>query len=179
MVNKITILLITVMWSFSGFSQQQPTSNKGKNLETVLKFAGCINYPENSQPGDLIIFIADDDEERFNSAAAYLENRDFKNRKIQTILLKEDTEITGQSIVFITKHPGVDIGNLLKKTSGKNIMTITTDMSLLEKGCMFYINANEGEELEYLFNKRAVMESELIINSLLFDPAHKWKPTEY
>ena len=179
MVNKITILLITVMWSFSGFSQQQPTSNKGKNLETVLKFAGCINYPEDSQPGDLIIFIADDDEERFNSAAAYLENRDFKNRKIQTILLKEDTEITGQSIVFITKHPGVDIGNLLQKTSGKNIMTITTDMSLLEKGCMFYINANEGEELEYLFNKRAVMESELIINSLLFDPAHKWKPTEY
>ena len=164
---------------FSGFSQQQPTSNKGKNLETVLKFAGCINYPEDSQPGDLIIFIADDDEERFNSAAAYLENRDFKNRKIQTILLKEDTEITGQSIVFITKHPGVDIGNLLEKTSGKHVMTITTDMSLLEKGCMFYINANEGEELEYLFNKRAVMESELIMNSLLFDPAHKWKPTEY
>jgi hypothetical protein len=179
MVNKITILLITVMWSFSGFSQQQPTSNKGKNLETVLKFAGCINYPEDSQPGDLIIFIADDDEERFNSAAAYLENRDFKNRKIQTILLKEDTEITGQSIVFITKHPGVDIGNLLEKTSGKHVMTITTDMSLLEKGCMFYINALEGEELEYLFNKRAVMESELIKNSLLFDPAHKWKPTEY
>ncbi|MBQ5540559.1 MAG: DUF4154 domain-containing protein, partial [Bacteroidales bacterium] len=105
--------------------------------------------------------------------------RGFKNRKIQTVLLKEDTEITANSIVFITKHPGVDIGNLLEKTSGKHVMTITTDMSLLEKGCMFYINALEGEELEYLFNKRAVMESELIMNSLLFDPAHKWKPTEY
>lgn len=178
MVSKITILLVAVLWSFQGISQQ-PIESKGKNLETVLKFAGCVNWAEDSPAENLMIFIADDDEERFNSAAAYLENRGFKNRKIQTILLKEDTEITANSIVFITKHPGVDIGNLLEKTSGKHVMTISTDMSLLEKGCMFYINALEGEELEYLFNKRAVMESELIINSLLFDPAHKWKPTEY
>ncbi|MBQ3658237.1 MAG: YfiR family protein [Bacteroidales bacterium] len=178
MINKLTILIISMLWSFSGVSQQ-PGGNKGKNLETVLKFAGCVNWAEDSQKNDLLIFIADDDEERFNAATAYLANRDFKNRKIQTVKLNDETELNTSCIVFITQNTGIDVDKLIAKTSGKHVMTITTNQSLLEKGCMFYINAAENEELEYLFNKRAVLDSELTINSLLFDPAHKWKPTEY
>jgi hypothetical protein len=176
MVCKLTILIITLVWAVTGYSQ---SGGKSRNFETVLKFAACVNWPEETEKGDLTIYIADSDDERFRSAVTYLMNCGFKNQKIQPVRLDDKTEIPSCGVVFINQDAKIDFNKLTEKISGKGIMTITTDKALLEAGCMFYINAVENEELEYLFNKRAVIESQLSITSLLFDPDHKWTPTEY
>jgi len=175
MVSKIAILLISVLSFVSNIMQ---TGEMYLKLETILKFADYVSWPEETLERDLVIYIAENDEQKYEFAASYFRNTGFNGKKIQTEKLDNNTPINTADIIFIDEDANIDFAKLKEKILGKQIMTITTNKSLLKEGCMFYIHTAENQELEYLFNKQAVIESQMTIKSLVFTPKHKWNISE-
>jgi len=106
-------------------------------------------------------------------ATNFLKNVQFE-KKIKTVFLTNETEITDVNLIFIDQNTDIDFEKLYEKIENKNVMTITTNKELLKKGCMFYIETKD-DCIDYLFNKQAVKNSGLMIKSSLLAPMHVYE----
>jgi len=168
MFNKLTILFILLGQIFT----VNQNDFQDSDYNAIMKIAKYTSWPETNN-NEFVIMIAEDDETQFKMATNFLKNVQFE-KKIKTVFLTNETEITDVNLIFIDQNTDIDFEKLYEKIENKNVMTITTNKELLKKGCMFYIET-KNDCIDYLFNKQAVKNSGLMIKSSLLAPMHVYE----
>lgn len=170
----INILVLFSLWTFDG--QQDPQVQQ-TDIQGVIKLAKYASWPAENQNRKTVIMIAPLSDETFqlaldNAADSKISDNDVEIRRIEKI----DDDILKADIIFVESGSGVDAEKVLQIVSGRQILTITNDMDILDKGFMFYVRQDyDTGQTIYLFNKEAVQTSPLGINSLILLPDHKYQ----
>ena len=147
------------------------------DIEGVIKIAKYASWPEDKQGSKTIIMIAPQSDESYqlaidNSANSKILGGDVEIRRISVI----DDAILQADVIFIESGSGADAAKIIEAVAGKHVLTITNDVEILEKGCMFYVkHDHDTGQTTYLYNKDAVLTSPLGISAHILAPDHKYQ----
>ncbi len=139
------------------------------DLEGVLKIAKYATWPAEAQ--QMRIMMAAQNSESFSQAQQFLKKQNLDDRPIALVPYSQDCDLSEIMIIYIEKQSGIDVEQLTDRLTGLKILTITNDISNLDKGCMFYIEPKD-DMLDYKFNKQAVINSGLMIKGSVLAPYH-------
>jgi ABC-type sugar transport system substrate-binding protein len=152
--------------------QAQPSDIQG-----VIKLAKYASWPADKQNSKTIIMIAPQSDESYqlaldNGANSKILDSDVEIRRISSI----EEAISQADVIFIESGTSTDAGKIIEMASGRQILTITNDMEILEKGCMFYVKQDHdtGQTI-YFYNKDAVLSSPLGMSTHVLAPDHKYQ----
>ncbi len=153
-------------------SDTQPT-----DMEGVIKLAKYVTWPNDPQMSKATIMIAPKSDETYMSALKLAQNRKILDAVIELKKIElTDEALNETDIIFIESGSSIDIDKIIKDVAERQILTITNDVSIFEKGCMFYVKQDqETGRTDYLYNKDVLLTSRLRINSSILMPAHKYE----
>ena len=169
-INILMILLIGTLTPMQNDIQKS-------DMQGLIKLAKYVTWPMEESMTKTTIMIAPQSDATFKAA----ENLAASNKILDfDIELKritdsdiDDDDIFNANIIFIESGAKIDIDRLLQKVADKHILTITNDISILEKGCMFYVRQNfDTDETTYYYYRDAIMTSPLRVSALLLRPDH-------
>ena len=154
----INILLFFTLLPVDGLCETQAQQS---DIQGVIKLAKYASWPADRKD-KTIIMIAPQSDETFqqaldNAANSRILDKEVEIRRISSI----DEALCQADIIFM---------------SGRQILTITNDVDILEQGCMFYVKQDHdtGQTI-YFYNKDAVLTSPLGISSHILAPDHKYQ----
>lgn len=159
------------MHPVGNYQEAQPSDIQG-----VIKLAKYASWPDEKQNGKTIIMIAPQSDESFqlaldNSANSKILGSEVEIRRLSNI----DEAISQSDIIFMESGSDVDVGKVIEMSAGRQILTVTNDMEIFEKGCMFYVKQDQATgEITYFYNKEAVLNSTLGISTHILAPEHKY-----
>ncbi len=173
MLNCIlNILLLLFTYPVGNYQEAQPSDIQG-----VIKLAKYASWPAEKQNGKTIIMIAPQSDESYQlaldkGANSKILDSDVEIRRISNI----DDDISQADVIFIESGTSIDASKIIEKVAGRQILTITNDLEILGKGCMFYVKQDhETGQTTYFFNKEAVLNSPLGISTYILAPDHKYQ----
>ncbi|MBR2201343.1 MAG: YfiR family protein [Bacteroidales bacterium] len=155
----------------------QEVQAQQSDIQGVIKLAKYASWPADKQNGKTTIMIAPQSDETFqlaldNGANSKILDSDVEIKRISNI----EEAISQADVIFIESGTSVDADKIIEMAAGRHILTITNDMDILDKGCMFYVKHDGGtEEFSYLYNKDAVLASSLDISAHILAPDHKYR----
>lgn len=170
----INILMLISLLPIDGYMETQVQQS---DIQGVIKLAKYASWPAGRQNGKTVIMIAPQSDESYqlaldNGAGSTILDSEVEIRRINAI----DDALLQADVIFIESGTGADADKILQAVSGKQILTITNDVEILEKGCMFYVKQNHDTgQTTYYYNKEAVLMSPLGISSHILAPDHKYQ----
>jgi len=169
----INILLFFTLLPVDGLCETQAQQS---DIQGVIKLAKYASWPADRKD-KTIIMIAPQSDETFqqaldNAANSRILDKEVEIRRISSI----DEALCQADIIFIESGSNSDAGKIIEMVSGRQILTITNDVDILEQGCMFYVKQDHdtGQTI-YFYNKDAVLTSPLGISSHILAPDHKYQ----
>ena len=170
----INILLLIFLYPEDGYQEAQALQS---DIQGVIKLAKYASWLAEKQNGKTVIMIAPQSDESFqlaldNGANSKILGSNVEIRRISNI----DDEITLADVIFIESGTGIDVGKIIEKATGRQILTITNDTEILEKGCMFYVKQDHNTgQTTYFYNKEAILASPLGISTHILTPTHRYQ----
>lgn len=170
---KFALLLLMVTGVMAGnqsFCQSRESLVKAGYIE---KFTRFVEWPETSAKSEPIhVFtIAVIGENTFGSDLDNLFSKTkIKNSRVQINYISSVDEIGDCMLLFISGSEKNNLANILQRTTGKPILTISDSKGFGVKGVIINM-FQEGEYIRYEINRSALQKSGLIINSLLLNSA--------
>ena len=171
----INILMILInLYPADGYWEAQELQS---DIQGVIKLAKYASWPAGRQDKKTVIMIAPQSDETYqqaldNAANSRILDKEVEIRRISSI----DEALCQADIIFIESGSGSDAGKIIEMVSGRQILTITNDVEILEQGCMFYVKQDHDTgQTTYLYNKDAVLTSPLGISSHILAPDHKYQ----
>jgi hypothetical protein len=156
-----------------GFQPQQEGDMQG-----VIKLAKYVSWPEEDNMMTTTIIIAPQSDETFKTAENLAATSKILSHGISVVRITDcnDDALYNANIIFIESGANIDIEKLIPKVADKQILTITNDIKMLEKGCMFYVKYDHDTgHTSYYYNKEAILASPLSISSHILMPDHKYE----
>ena len=156
---------------------QQGAQVQQTDIQGVIKLAKYASWPADKQNGKIIIMVAPQSDESYQLALSVGSNGKVLDSDVEIRRISDINDAVAQAdIIFIESGTNADVGKIIEMATGRQILTITNDMEILEKGCMFYVkHDHDTEELTYFYNKDAVLTSPLEISTLILAPDHKYQ----
>lgn len=147
------------------------SQNEIDQADAALKFARYTEWPDKQSNSHFIIYT-DIQQEYFLSMQQIMSQQTVDNKKVKLKKISEEGTFQDADMVwFVTNGEVNNDDEIINKLINKPILTVTTDKSLLNKGVMFYFR-DQGETIDYLYNKEAVLHSGLSIKSTLLKESH-------
>jgi len=174
----IFLLLITVLSSFTSNAHETgqpgiyPQDHAERKAYLTRLIADFVSWPQNenlSSESTFIVGVFKDD--NFFKYLTYLyKDVEFKGLKAKVALIEDVNDITNCHILFLTKTSSESIDEILKLTINQPILTIGDHSDFGTKGTIvnFY---DEKDEVKFEININSYKNSELTIDSRLFDVA--------
>ena len=156
-------------------------SDQQSDMKGVIKLAKYVSWPDEYQMTKTTIMIAPKSDETYKTAEQLASDNKILNTEIDLKRISggdsyDDETLDDTKIIFIEAGSDIDIEKIIHKVSKKQILTITNDIGLLEKGCMFYVKQDPASgQIQYLYNKNAIISSTLSISTLILTPEHNYE----
>ena len=171
--SMFSLLFLTVTIHAFGYAQslmpQIPNPERKAYLTRLI--ADFVFWPNEESENDTPFIISVFNDENFFRYLHYLyKDVRFKDRKTKIEHITSIEEIDGSQILFITSTSENILDDILKKTKNEPILTIGDQEEFGKKGVIvnFY---SENEEIKFEINFISYQNSELQIDSRLFDVA--------
>ncbi|MBR4324181.1 MAG: YfiR family protein [Bacteroidales bacterium] len=173
----ITSIISILMLCLECIGGQPGGEAQLEDIQGVFKLAKYVSWPNEDQMTTTTIMILPQSDESYKTAESLASGSRILNSVISLKRIETcDDDIDNANIIFIESGTGIDIDKVLQKTANKQILTITNDLEILEKGCMFYVKHEQGtEQILYFYNKDAILASPLSISSHILTPDHKYE----
>jgi len=177
----INILMLSLIWPTDPMPTdmlQTSLPRQEGDIQGVIKLAKYVSWPGEDNMTNATIIIAPQSDETFKSAESLAASSKILSHGINLIRITDcnDDALYNANIIFIESGANIDIETLIPKVADKQILTITNDIGILEKGCMFYVKYdNDTGHLSYFYNKEAILASPLSISSHILMPDHKYE----
>ncbi|MBQ1697554.1 MAG: YfiR family protein [Bacteroidales bacterium] len=173
----ITSIISILMLCLECLCGQQGPEAQLDDINGVIKLAKYVSWPNEEQMTTTTILIVPQSEESYKSAERLAMSHKILNSVIELRRVEgDDDNLDAVNIIYIESGADMDVDNIIQKASSRQILTITNDIQILEKGCMFYVKQDSGtERIQYLYNKEAIIASPLSISSHILTPDHKYE----
>lgn len=165
--------MLFTLWTHDGLQDPQVQQT---DIQGVIKLAKYASWPVENRNRKTVIMIAPLSDETFQLALDYSADSKILDKDVEIRRIENIDDILKADIIFIESGSSIDADKVLQMVSGRQILTITNDMGILDKGFMFYVRQDyDTGQTIYMFNKEAVQTSPLGIDSLILLPDHKYQ----
>lgn len=164
LITKIILLIIISVTRIASVLGQE------NDIAAVIKIANYTTWP--GDKNEIRIAMAAKDDNSFKTAYNSIKNKTLGDKALSISMIAACGDTDLADIIYIEAGTSIDAEQIIQNAnSGK--LTISNLRENINLGCMFYINT-EKDELEYLYNRQAVINSGLMIKSSLLSPQHNY-----
>lgn len=170
MKNKGIIILLFL--SFISISMVD-TGEYNAKLAYLHRFTRFVTWPEGDlkEKQEFVIGIAGSDPFG-KTLETLIKTKTIKGKKIIKKELKNISEIEGVDLLFIPEKHLFSLEDILIKTGGLKVLTISEKKGYLKQGVMMNLNLVYGE-LKFGLNKKVIDKEGFVVNSKLYQIAEK------
>ncbi len=172
----LMIFLLIMLSTFQNTVSQEVTNNvKVAFLEKFTRFINWPNESNHSISSNYFIISVVGESPLNNEIYKFYKNRKIKGKDVKINFIKEISEIDKCHLLFITNSEKERLGEIIKYTKDKPILTIGDSDGFAEQGVIINMHS-KNNQLRFQINETALKFSGLYMNFKLLSLAEIVNP---